>query len=129
MLAVTQASEGVGYSARTRALLTIAGPFGAGICFLLLHEHAQPLRLTAALTVWVAIWWLTKFIDAVITALLPLALLAASLGFMLPVATAPNAIAYGTSMVSSRQMLRAGWFVDLFGVRVLALISWIAFGK
>jgi solute carrier family 13 (sodium-dependent dicarboxylate transporter), member 2/3/5 len=57
------------------------------------------------------------------------AALAASLGFMLPVATAPNAIAYGTGMVSNRQMLRAGWFVDLFGVLVLALVSWVAFGK
>ena len=55
------------------------------------------------------------------------AALAASLGFMLPVATAPNAIAYGSGMVSNRQMLRAGWFLDLAGVLVLALISWLVF--
>jgi solute carrier family 13 (sodium-dependent dicarboxylate transporter), member 2/3/5 len=56
------------------------------------------------------------------------AALAASLGFMLPVATAPNAIAYGTGWVSNRQMLRAGWFMDFIGVLVLATVSWIAFG-
>lgn len=55
------------------------------------------------------------------------AALAASLGFMLPVATAPNAIAYGTGMVTNRQMLRAGWFMDLIGVMVLALVSWLVF--
>lgn len=55
------------------------------------------------------------------------AVLAASLGFMLPVATAPNAIAYGTGIVSNRQMLRAGWFLDLAGVVVLAGMSWLFF--
>lgn len=55
------------------------------------------------------------------------AVLAASLGFMLPVATAPNAIAYGTGMVSNRQMLRAGWFLDLAGIVVLAGMSWLFF--
>lgn len=55
------------------------------------------------------------------------AVLAASLGFMLPVATAPNAIAYGTGLVSNRQMLRAGWFLDLAGVMVLATMSWLFF--
>jgi solute carrier family 13 (sodium-dependent dicarboxylate transporter), member 2/3/5 len=67
--------------------------------------------------------------NAIHPALLMLpAALAASLGFMLPVATAPNAIAYGTGMVSNRQMLRAGWFVDLMGVVILAAVSWVAFG-
>ncbi len=55
------------------------------------------------------------------------AALAASLGFMLPVATAPNAIAYGTGLVSNRQMLAKGWFVDVFGVVLLAIVSYLAF--
>ena len=42
--------------------------------------------------------------------------LAASLGFMLPVATPPNAIAYGTGDVSSGQMLRAGALLDVAGI-------------
>ena len=40
----------------------------------------------------------------------------ASLGFMLPVATPPNAIAFGTGYVSMRQMIRGGWGLDVIGV-------------
>ncbi len=49
---------------------------------------------------------------------LPVALFA-SLGFMLPVATPPNAIVYGTGAVSARAMLRAGLLLDLLGVAVV----------
>jgi sodium-dependent dicarboxylate transporter 2/3/5 len=55
------------------------------------------------------------------------AVLAASVGFMLPVATAPNAIAYGTGHVDARTMLREGFALDLIGVAVLSLVCWIAF--
>lgn len=55
------------------------------------------------------------------------AALAASLGFMLPVATAPNAIAYGTGIVDNRRMLREGWLMDLVGVAVVAGVVWGAF--
>ena len=47
---------------------------------------------------------------------IPLALaagLAASGGYMLPVATAPNAIAYGTGRITIPQLARAGAFLDL----------------
>ena len=103
MLALIQASEGVGYSARTRALLTLLGPLAAVICFLLLNAHSRPLRLTAALTVWVAIWWLTECIDAAITALLPLALLPI-LGVLTPVEVAQS---YGNELI----LLLAGGFM------------------
>jgi len=56
------------------------------------------------------------------------AVLAASVGFMLPVATAPNAIAYGSGLVSSREMLRHGAVLDVMGVVVLCAVCWIAFG-
>ncbi|HEX5657929.1 MAG TPA: DASS family sodium-coupled anion symporter [Polyangiales bacterium] len=39
--------------------------------------------------------------------------LGASCGFMLPVATGPNAIAYGTGMVSARAMIRVGLWLDV----------------
>ncbi|MBK7143697.1 MAG: SLC13/DASS family transporter [Xanthomonadales bacterium] len=48
------------------------------------------------------------------------AVLAASCGFMLPVATAPNLVAYGTGMVPLRRMLREGAVLDLIGVAVLS---------
>ena len=55
------------------------------------------------------------------------AVLAASVGFMLPVATAPNAIAYGSGLVSSREMLRHGAVLDVVGVLVLCGVCWVAF--
>jgi sodium-dependent dicarboxylate transporter 2/3/5 len=56
------------------------------------------------------------------------AVLAASVGFMLPVATAPNAIAYGSGHVHGRDMLREGSILDLIGVVVLCAICYVAFG-
>jgi sodium-dependent dicarboxylate transporter 2/3/5 len=56
------------------------------------------------------------------------AVLAASVGFMLPVATAPNAIAYGSGEVSAGEMLRHGAVLDVVGVVVLCAVCWVAFG-
>lgn len=56
------------------------------------------------------------------------AVLAASVGFMLPVATAPNAIAYGSGQVRAEDMLREGAVLDVIGVFVLCAICWLAFG-
>lgn len=53
------------------------------------------------------------------------AVLAASCGFMLPVATAPNAIAYGTNLADSRRMLREGAMIDLVGVFAIVLVCWL----
>lgn len=53
---------------------------------------------------------------------LPIAM-ATSLGFMLPVATPPNAIVYASGMVSSGQMLRAGAVLDAVSIAVVAMIA------
>jgi sodium-dependent dicarboxylate transporter 2/3/5 len=53
------------------------------------------------------------------------ATLAASCGFMLPVATAPNALAFGTGTVSVRDMARAGLFLDLLCVGGIWLLMWL----
>jgi sodium-dependent dicarboxylate transporter 2/3/5 len=55
------------------------------------------------------------------------AVLAASVGFMLPVATAPNAIAYGTGHASGPRMLREGFVLDLIGIAILAAVCYVAF--
>jgi solute carrier family 13 (sodium-dependent dicarboxylate transporter), member 2/3/5 len=39
----------------------------------------------------------------------------ASCGFMLPVATGPNAIVYGTGLISARTMIRVGIWLDVIG--------------
>ncbi|MDK2916513.1 MAG: solute carrier family 13 (sodium-dependent dicarboxylate transporter), er 2/3/5 [Euryarchaeota archaeon] len=42
----------------------------------------------------------------------------ASMAFMFPVATPPNAVAYGSGYISARDLLRSGWVLDLIGVGI-----------
>ncbi len=59
--------------------------------------------------------------------LLAPAAVAASCAFMLPVATAPNAIIYATGEVTIPQMMKAGLRVNLIGIVIITLIGfWIA---
>jgi sodium-dependent dicarboxylate transporter 2/3/5 len=54
------------------------------------------------------------------------ATLAASLGFMLPVATAPNTIVFGSRRIRVKDMLRAGFFLNLAGILLITLLAVIA---
>jgi sodium-dependent dicarboxylate transporter 2/3/5 len=47
------------------------------------------------------------------------ATLGASFGFMLPISTAPNAMAYGTGQVTVPEMIRAGFVFDVLGFLVI----------
>ena len=49
--------------------------------------------------------------------------IAASLGFMLPIATGPNAIAYATGRAPLRRMLRQGMLLNLAGVLAILLVN------
>jgi sodium-dependent dicarboxylate transporter 2/3/5 len=49
--------------------------------------------------------------------------IAASLGFMLPIATGPNAIAYATGQAPLRTMLRTGFLLNLAGVLAILLVN------
>ncbi len=53
------------------------------------------------------------------------ATLAASLGFMLPVATAANTIVYGTGYIKTKHMLRAGFWGDFFGILIISFLCWL----
>jgi sodium-dependent dicarboxylate transporter 2/3/5 len=44
---------------------------------------------------------------------------------MLPVATPPNAIAFGTGMVPMRRMMWAGLGVNLIGIAVIVGYVWL----
>lgn len=57
---------------------------------------------------------------------IPLAL-AASCGFMLPVATPPNAIVFATGRIPQREMLRAGALLDAVCLVVVTLLAWWIF--
>jgi sodium-dependent dicarboxylate transporter 2/3/5 len=52
---------------------------------------------------------------------------AASMAFMLPVATPPNALVYGSGYVSLRDMVRAGFILNMIGW-ILTVIVLIVFG-
>ncbi|MGH7607878.1 MAG: SLC13 family permease [Gemmatimonadales bacterium] len=54
-------------------------------------------------------------------ALMATAALAAALGFMLPVGTPPNALAYGTGAVTSGEMARAGVWMDIASAVVITI--------
>jgi sodium-dependent dicarboxylate transporter 2/3/5 len=56
------------------------------------------------------------------------AAVSASLAFMLPVGTPPNAIVFGTGEVSTRQMAREGLVLNLFGVVVTSLVCLFRLG-
>jgi di/tricarboxylate transporter len=49
------------------------------------------------------------------------ATLVASCGFMLPVATPPNAVAFASGYVTAPQMVRAGFVVDVLGALLVTL--------
>ncbi len=58
--------------------------------------------------------------------LMAAAALGSAMGFMLPVGTPPNALAYGTGAVTVRDMARAGIWLDLIGAAVItvAVLVW-----
>ncbi|MBP7034428.1 MAG: DASS family sodium-coupled anion symporter [Methanospirillum sp.] len=52
------------------------------------------------------------------------AALTASLAFMLPVATPPNAVAYGTGYLEMRDMMRTGFILNMIGVVLVTLFMY-----
>jgi sodium-dependent dicarboxylate transporter 2/3/5 len=53
------------------------------------------------------------------------AAMSASCAFMLPVATAPNAVVFGTGQVDIQTMVRWGIWVNLLGALVITSVVWL----
>ena len=51
------------------------------------------------------------------------ATLAASLGYMMPVATAPNTIVFGTGLVPVREMIRTGFIINILGIILISIFQ------
>jgi sodium-dependent dicarboxylate transporter 2/3/5 len=51
------------------------------------------------------------------------AALSASLGFMLPIATPPNTIVYGTRLITAKELSRAGLVVNLAGIALITAMA------
>lgn len=60
------------------------------------------------------------------------AAIASSMAFMLPVATPPNALVYGTGYIRVKDMVKAGIFLEIIGwlftIGILTLFGWLIFG-
>lgn len=56
------------------------------------------------------------------------AAIAASCAFMMPVATPPNAIVFGTGHMKIQSMIKAGFALNLFGVVLVTLICYLLVG-
>jgi len=62
--------------------------------------------------------------------MMAVAALSASMGFMLPVATPPNAIVFGSGYLTIPQMVRAGFWLNIFSILLVivfaaTLVPWI----
>ena len=54
------------------------------------------------------------------------ATLGASMGFMMPISTAPNAIVYSSGLRADRRMMRYGMLLDVAGfVLIVAVVTWL----
>ena len=54
--------------------------------------------------------------------------MAASLAFMMPVGTPPNAIVFGTGLVTIPDMVRAGVWLNLAGIAVNTALAFLLIG-
>jgi sodium-dependent dicarboxylate transporter 2/3/5 len=96
---------------------------GTVVLVIFLTELTSNLATTATLLPVLAALALELGVDPIVLTV-PVAL-AASCAFMLPVATPPNAIVYGSGLLTIPQMAKVGLVLNLFGIVLLSLVALI----
>jgi len=97
----------------------------AGICVIVtvISEFASNIAsIQLCIPIMIA---LQKEIDVPPLLLMMPATFAASLGFMLPVATAANTIVFGSNKVPIKDMLKVGLLLDAIGILIITLITYL----
>ena len=57
------------------------------------------------------------------------ATIASSLAFMLPTATPPNAIVFGSDRITISRMVRTGFMLNIIGILLVVLVTWLQGGS
>lgn len=99
-----------------------------GICIIvtIISEFASNIAsIQLAIPVMIA---LQKDLDVAPLLLMMPATFAASLGFMLPVATAANTIVFGTKEIHIKDMLRVGIILDAIGILLITFMCYLYLG-
>ncbi len=99
-----------------------------GICTVvcIISEFASNIAsIQLAIPVMIA---LQKNLDLPPLVLMIPATFAASLGFMLPVATAANTIVFGTKQINIKDMFRVGLVLDFIGIVLISLFCYLFLG-
>jgi sodium-dependent dicarboxylate transporter 2/3/5 len=128
--ALADALEGSGFSKWAGARLSFVGNWPpvlmiAAICIVvtLLSEVASNVATATAMMPIAAA--LATSIGVHPYFLMIPAVLAASSGFMLPVATAPNTIVYATGLIRVKAMARSGLLLDIAAAAVITLLMFV----
>jgi sodium-dependent dicarboxylate transporter 2/3/5 len=103
------------------ALGVVVMIFGATALVVFLTEMTSNLATTATFLPVIGAMAVESGIDPMLLCV-PVTL-AASCAFMLPVATAPNAIIFSSGKITIPQMVRVGFLINCFGILIITVTS------
>lgn len=81
------------------------------VFFVHLDESNPKVTYTLAVAILMALWWVSEIVPLAITSLLP-------------VATPPNAIVFGTNRLHIIDMSRTGFFLNIVGIIIVTLATY-----
>lgn len=112
---------GIAYASSIGGVGTIVGTAPAAVTFL--TEFMSNPALTLLMTPVLALAATSALHLHPFYVLIP-ATLSASLGFMMPAGTPPNALVFGSGYVTIPQMMRTGFLLNVLGVALVTLLAY-----